>query len=266
VGATLIVVTPFGRCNLTGVVLNVIPGPAQKLLIGRPELRRMGIPTMWSLIDEAIKNGTKGKQTEVALQTVELDNWKKRRQEHEKDEPDCIQAVDQIYGHGGAEPTKKDTLDSMRDILTRAEKSGASSSFLKKLEHLVFVKHKDIWRLMLGRDPPARMEPMVIQFAEDKFPRNIQPRKYGPEQKKFLRERIPIMLKAKILQLSHSRFGCCPFIPYKSDGSLKFCLDQRPANKVIEFTKFPIPDMHEMVQSVNGSKFFACLDAAQGYF
>jgi hypothetical protein len=34
VGATLIVVTPFGRCNLTGVVLNAIPGPAQRLLIG----------------------------------------------------------------------------------------------------------------------------------------------------------------------------------------------------------------------------------------
>jgi hypothetical protein len=74
------------------------------------------------------------------------------------------------------------------------------------------------------------------------------------------------MLKAKILQLAHSRFGCRPFIPYKSDGSLIFCLDQRPPNKVIESTKFPIPDMHEMVQSVNGSKFFACLDAAQGYF
>jgi hypothetical protein len=108
---------------------------------------------------------------------------------------------------------------------------------------------------MLGKDPPARMEPMVIQFAEEKFPRNIQPRKYGPEQKIFLREQIPIMLKAKILQLSHSRFGCCPFIPYKSDGSLRFCLDQRPANKVIESTKFPIPDMHEMVQSVNGQSF-----------
>ena len=119
---------------------------------------------------------------------------------------------------------------------------------------------------MLGRDPPARMEPMVIQFNEKKFPTNIQPRKYGPEQKKFLRERIPIMLEAKILQLSHSRFGCCPFTPYKSDGTLRFCLDQRPANKVIESTKFPIPNMHEMVQSVNGSKFFACLDAAQGYF
>jgi hypothetical protein len=191
VGATLIVVTPFGRCNLTGVVLNVIPGPAQKLLIGRPELRRMGIPTMWSLIDEAIKNGTKGKQTEVALQTVELDNWKKRRQEHEKDEPDCIQAVDQIYGHGGAEPTKKYTFDSMRDILTRAKKSGASVSFLKKLEHLVFVVHKDTWRLMLGKDPPARMEPMVIQFTEEKFPRNIQPRKYSPEQKIFCGTEYP---------------------------------------------------------------------------
>jgi hypothetical protein len=69
----------------------------------------------------------------------------------------------------------------MKDILTKVKKFGASSSFLKKLEHLILVVHKDIWRLMLGKNPPARMEPMVIQFNEENFPRNIQPRKYGPE-------------------------------------------------------------------------------------
>ena len=122
VGATIIIVTPFGKCHLTEVVLNVIPGSAQKLLIGQPELQRMGIPTMWSLIDNAIKNGTKKRLQDEALQTVELDNWKKRHQAHEKDEPDYIQAVDQIYGHSGIEPTDKETLDSINDILTRAKK------------------------------------------------------------------------------------------------------------------------------------------------
>ena len=64
---------------------------------------------------------------------------------------------------------------------------------------------------MLGLDPPARMEPMVIKFDEEKFPKNIQPRKYGPEQKQFLQEAIPRMIDAGILQKSSSRFGCCPF-------------------------------------------------------
>ena len=109
VGATLIVVTPYGRCNLTNVIFNVIPGPAQKLLIGQSELKRMGIPNIWSLIDDAVKTGTKHKQIENAKQTVELDNWKKRRLAQEKDEPDCIQAVDDMYGHGGKEPTDADT-------------------------------------------------------------------------------------------------------------------------------------------------------------
>jgi hypothetical protein len=110
------------------------------------------------------------------------------------------------------------------------------------------------------------MDTMVIKFDEAKFPTNIQPRKYGPKQKAFLREAISRMLDAGILERSNSRFGCCPFTPYKADGSLRFCCDSRPANKVTEATKFPIPDMHEMVQSMNGSRFFAILDAAQGYF
>ena len=90
----------------------------------------MGIPNIWSLIDDAVKTGTKYKQIENAKQTVELDNWKKRRLAQEQDEPDCIQAVDDMYGHGGEEPTDADTLASIKDIISRAEKSGASKSFL----------------------------------------------------------------------------------------------------------------------------------------
>ena len=82
----------------------------------------------------------------------------------------------------------------------------------------------------------------------------------------FLKETIPRILDAGILKRSNSRFGCCPFTPFKADGSLRFCLDSRPQNKVMEATKFPIPNMHAMVQSLSGSKFFACLDAAEGYF
>ena len=134
VGATLIVVTPYGRCNLTNVIFNVIPGPAQKLLIGQSELKRMGIPNICSLIDNAVKTGTKHKQIENAKQTVELDNWKKRRLAQEKDEPDCIQAVDDMYGHGGKEPTDADTLASIKDIISRAAKSGASKSLFRKTQ------------------------------------------------------------------------------------------------------------------------------------
>ena len=119
---------------------------------------------------------------------------------------------------------------------------------------------------MLGLDPPARMKPMVIKFDEAKFPNNIQPRKYGPEQRDFLKETICRMLDGGILKRSNSHFGCCPFTPFKADGSLCFCLDSRPQNKVMEATKFPKPDMYAMVQPFNGSKFFVCLDAAEGYF
>ena len=68
---------------------------------------------------------------------------------------------------------------------------------------------------MLGLDPPARLKPMVIKFDESKFPDNIQPHKYGAEKRDFLKDTIPRMLEARILERSSSRFGCCPFTPFK---------------------------------------------------
>ena len=263
VEADLTLITRTGKVLIPGIIFNVIPGPPAPLLIGEPELKRLGIPHIWTLIEQSIKK--KRKQKACASRGA-LAQWKERRIAMSKDEPENLVGVDELYAHGASTPTKEQTRNSIQDILTRAKTAGASHTFLQDLKGLILNRFENQWRLMLGLDSPARMEPMVIKFNEGKFPNNIQPRKYGPEQRDFLKETIPRMLDAGILERSNSRFGCCPFTPFKADGSLRFCLDSRPQNKVMESTKFPIPDMHAMVQSLNGSKFFACLDAAEGYF
>ena len=189
----------------------------------------MGIPTLWSLIEDAIRKGAVHKAQKASSA---LEDWKQRRIALSKDEPECLVGVDELYGHGAPSPTNEETRKSIEDIVTRAIKDGASTTYVEKLRKLILIRFANQWRLMLGLDPPAGMEPMVITFDEEKFPKNIQPRKYGPEQKHFLQEAIPRMIDAGILQKSSSRFGCCPFTPYKPDGSLRFCLDSRPANKI----------------------------------
>ena len=51
----LTLITPVGQAKLEQVLFNVVPGPAAPILIGQVELRRMGIPTLWSLIEDAIR-------------------------------------------------------------------------------------------------------------------------------------------------------------------------------------------------------------------
>ena len=112
------------------------------------------------------------------------------------------------------------------------------------------------------------MQPLVIIFDEKAFPvRGVVPRRYGPEQLRFLRKTVPLLCEAGILRPSSTRFAAPVYLPFKADGvSLRLCVDNRLLNKAIEPSRWPLPDMKRMVQSVRGSKYFCTLDACQGYF
>ena len=44
VEADLTLITRTGKVLIPGIIFNVIPGPPAPLLIGEPELKRLGIP------------------------------------------------------------------------------------------------------------------------------------------------------------------------------------------------------------------------------
>ena len=170
VEADLTLITRTGKVLIPGIIFNVIPGPPAPLLIGEPELKRLGIPHIWTLIEQSIKK--KRKQKACASRGA-LAQWKERRIAMSKDEPENLVGVDELYAHGASTPTKEQTRNSIQDILTRAKTAGASHTFLQDLKGLILNRFENQWRLMLGLDPPARMEPMVIKFDEEKFPNNI---------------------------------------------------------------------------------------------
>ena len=268
--ADITVVTPTTHALLRNVTMNVLPGPISPVLIGRSELLSLQIPDLWDLIEKSCQN--KGSPSpKRARQTAfkasdPLQGWRDRRAELVKGEDDSLASLDNLYAQGADEPSPSALKAAVEDILVRAKTAGAPPSFLTKLRELIMVKHYDVWRLILGKDPPARLIPMKIDLNEKLFPKNIQPRSYGPEQTAFLKKSIKRMLKAGIIVRSTSPYACCPFCPYKRSGDLRLCLDSRPANKVSTQLRFPIPNMSMMVQSLHGSKFFASLDGVEGYF
>ena len=136
----------------------------------------MGIPTLWSLIEDAIR---KGAVHEAQKASLALEDWKQRRIALSRDEPECLVGIDELYRHGAPSPTNEETRKSIEDIITRAIKDGTLTTYVKKLRKLILTRFANQWRLMLGLDPPARMEPMVIKFDGEKFQKNTQPRKYA---------------------------------------------------------------------------------------
>jgi hypothetical protein len=55
---------------------------------------------------------------------------------------------------------------------------------------LLVTECKDVFRLKLGGDPPANVNPLFIKLRDSAEPVRMSDRKYAPPQLKFMRDNI----------------------------------------------------------------------------
>ena len=183
-------ITPSGSATLTKVSFNVVPGKLSPLIVGRSELKRLGVQPIWDLIErQIIGNNTRHTVMAKAADSVVLDEWRKRRKLQSEGEPETLIGIDDLYGLGAPEPTNSDLTKALDNILKRALTSGAPKDFMVFLTDLIRNRFKHIFQLQLGKAPPCFMQPLVIIFDEKNFPvKGVVPRRYGPEQLRFLQK------------------------------------------------------------------------------
>jgi hypothetical protein len=70
-----------------------------------------------------------------------------------------------------------------------AEQAGMSQNGVQSLRQLA-TECKDVFRLKLGADPPAKVNPLVIKLRNVAEPVRMSARKYAPLQLKFMRDKI----------------------------------------------------------------------------
>ena len=74
------------------------------------------------------------------------------------------------------------------------------------------------------------------------------------------------MLQKGIIEPSSSDWASSSVLVRKKDGSLRYCIDFRALNKVTVRDAFPLPNMRDCIESLNGSKFFSTLDMQAAYW
>lgn len=91
-------------------------------------------------------------------------------------------------------------------------------------------------------------------------------RRLPQQEKRIVEKQVENWLSEGICQQSYSEFGSAVVIVKKKDGSNRVCVDYRRINKKIIKDRFPFPIIDDVLDRLEGARFFTTIDLKNGFF
>ncbi|KAJ4807007.1 polyprotein [Rhynchospora pubera] len=113
--------------------------------------------------------------------------------------------------------------------------------------------------------PPPRSVDHQIPLTSDAQPISLRPYRYSHFQKLEIEKIIEELLKHQLIQPSSSPFASPILLVKKKDGTWRLCVDYRKLNACTIKDKYPIPIIEDLLDELNGAKFFSKIDLKSGY-
>ena len=105
-------------------------------------------------------------------------------------------------------------------------------------------------RIDTGGNPPIRQKARRIPAGQQTI--------YEEEMQK--------MRDLDIIEPSDSPWASPTVLVKKKDGTMRFCVDYRRLNDATVKDSYPLPNIEDTFDSLNGAKYFCALDLASGYW
>lgn len=113
--------------------------------------------------------------------------------------------------------------------------------------------------------PPERAINHDIDVEPGATPPSRSPFRLPKPEMDELQRQLEELLRRGYIQPSKSPYGAPVFFVRKSDGSLRLVCDWRQLNQITIKNKPCLPNIQDLFDSVQGSKYFSKLDLASGY-
>jgi len=129
-------------------------------------------------------------------------------------------------------------------------------------------KYRDVFRIKLGPDPPAKVAPLRIKIKEEARPYRSPQRRYAPPQHAFISTTVQKLEAVGAVYKNPKARWASPALAVAKPGKegFRFTVDLRGPNAQTEPIASAMPHLESILQSVEGSTCFAKIDMAHAYW
>jgi len=100
----------------------------------------------------------------------------------------------------------------------------------------------------------------------DAKPVKKMPFRTSPKEKEIITKEVQALLEKNIIRPSQSAWSTNIVLVRKKDGKHRVCIDFRGLNEVTKRDVYPIPRIDDILDTLNGAKYFISLDQANAYW
>ena len=260
---------PCGQLSIRNVRCWVVDQNKQEALLGRPLLKALGLD-LDSVLEKLCRENREVDASATALQGDDPTSSKLAAVysgiRYDSVHEDPIKPTEEALANIGSDKPE-DITEAIKNTIANAREKGISDKGEVEAEKIL-EDHRDVLRIKLGDDPPAKVEPYKVELKENAKPFRAPQRRYSPKQAEFIIASIRCLEKIGAVVRNPSAKWASPALAVPKPGTdgFRFAVDPRYVNELTVPVASAMPDLEVMCRSVVGSKYFANIDMCHAYW